>query len=320
MNKWYFLSINLLPAYRKKVLLFLLAVFAVYYNLSSQVYNYDPIRHSNFEVNPCYLASGENYRTLQFIHHSSFSPEAPLQYSSVRYSLPDRSNFFGYGILISNTYHGNNINYTSAGIAAGYSTVLLNTINFRLGALYKTNYVIAPPGNFEYGDFIKDTIETQKSKHKINHGLNLSFDFASDANRFYLNGGVLNYWPVTQQNQFPIYYYLNLGDLGRLLSDRVFELNYTMFIKKQTVKISYSNYFTLLFKFNITRNSALRYGARFGIAENEHFQFNPAVNYYIRLHKKNSFGFQLMFDLTFKNNNNSNTYPPGGQISLTYAF
>jgi hypothetical protein len=317
-----FTLINLFPTYYSKIgFLFCFSVFFISGN--AQIYNIDPIRYANAEVNPSFLANEESSHQFSLLQHTSFNPELPLNFSAARYSFLLKKYFIGVGCQISNTYVNRNANYSTASFGIGYRTILFDAMYLRIGVMYKENSVKALAGKFIYGGFIADSLSEAITIKNVRNA-NFSFSVASNENRAYLNAGILNYSgrKMSELSPFPSYIYFNLGDLGKLLSDRQWEIFYTVFMKKYPAEnnFSYSNYITILNRYLVTRESNLRYGFRGGIAENSFIQITPLLNFYQRLSRRNSFSVQFLFDITFKNSAKEKSFPNGGQLSLSYTF
>lgn len=248
-----------------------------------QVYNYIPLNYRDFETNPSILASGNNDKTLQFIHQNAFATGNPIFLNSLRFTKYFESAFLGMGFSLNNTNSNDNINYYHFGLGIGYRNVLFNKLFIKLGATYKLVYSNSPSGEFDYYSFrITDSIYQKNFKDNLNLALSLS----TTLDRYYISFGVQNIdlpWNLSKSDiQFPTYYVLNIGNLMSLFDDLRSEISYTAFFKssKITDTISFSQYINLKFHVKLNRHSGLNYGAKIGYAEYSYFHLIPVIKYY----------------------------------------
>lgn len=299
-----------------------IVVYSVVLNCTSaQVYNYDPIRHTNFETNPAYLSSDKNKFVFSWLH-SGFSLSNNRFYSeTIRYSVYNASNYTGAGLVAGFYNYGKNQTYTYAGAGLGYRTIFFNRVYVRVGLLYKFLYLNSNKGAFEYYS-LKEIEGSEKTKQSL-QSLNGSVSFSSARDRYYMSLGSLNHSisQTTPSNLFPNYYFVNLGDFGRILNSQYLEISYTGFISKRELSKAeqVSHYITFLYSgFHLTRMSSLKWGGRFGIENKNLLRFNPSLAFIKRLHSRKFFALQLMLDAAYSLSANHLAFPINPQINISY--
>ena len=65
------------------IFLFLLVIGS---SANGQIYNYDPIRHTNFEINPAYLATDKYRFTSSAIHQGNSSASTKFYQDALKFS------------------------------------------------------------------------------------------------------------------------------------------------------------------------------------------------------------------------------------------
>ena len=308
---------------------FITKVIAFYIMLSlklaAQIYNYDPIRHSNFETNPSYLASDKNYVTASLVHHGAFFEKDKFYYDGLRVSFYNPKYFAGIGITLNNTHVNDSAQYSYVGIGGAYRTVLFNKIYTRIGFIYKANYVTAPSGYFSYYSLNRSGENSVKTN--LIHNANISVSLSSGREKFYISMGILNAQLFSNPNQmanlFPEYYFVNVGDFGKMMGLEDWEISYSTFAKKYSFQnISpLSHYLNIFYKgFHFTRNISLRYGARIGLTDNEYFQCTPSISLYLRLTRKKYIICHFSYDTGISIKTSQLPFNPTAQFNLTYLF
>ena len=111
---------------RKLVLIAFMGISAI---LKSQVYNYEPIRHYNFETNPAYMASGKINMAVSATHTGSFFEKNKFYSDAAKFSIYSKQYLAGLGLVINNTHLNDSTNYSYAAIGGAYRTVLFNKIH-----------------------------------------------------------------------------------------------------------------------------------------------------------------------------------------------
>ncbi|HWY38410.1 MAG TPA: hypothetical protein VNY73_07610 [Bacteroidia bacterium] len=308
--------------YRYPVFLLTLAISI---SVNGQVYNYDPVRHTNAEANPAYLASGR-YRFTSSVTQQG-NPFIPGKFyqEAVKLSVYSQKYFVGLGLVSALSHINDSTNYRYVGIGAAYRTILLDKIYTRIGFMYKIIGLLSPPGNFTYYSF--DAGNAGRSKQQINENINASVSFSSATDKYYISGGVLNYRSPLQapgsSSFFPQYYFANLGDFARILGIENWEISYTAFIKKYTEQKStpFSQYLLFLNSgLRISRYSGIRYGARVGITDNTYLQYSPMLSYYYGFSRRKSIACNFLVDMSYHTTTRSAPFKPNAQINLTYIF
>lgn len=263
----------------------------------SQVYNYDPIRHGNFEVNPSYLASSRNKSTFSLVHNGAFFKPDNFCSDVIRHSIYNSSYFTGMGFVAGRSIYGKNHSYSYAGVAVAYRVILFNKIHTRVGLLFKSLYLQSTDGEFDYYSF-SEKGENKNIKQFI-YSINSSASFSSANDRYYVSFGVLNQNLLTKAEPgfFPKYYFLNIGDLGQILGTRYLEFSYTGVVSyRSTSPVNkVSHYVTCLYSgFHLDRMTSLKFGGRVGIEDGNVLRVNPSLAYVHRLYNRRYISYQLM--------------------------
>lgn len=324
MKSSYFFK-NIIPTYRKAACLpFFAALFFIQLT-KAQIYNYDPVRHTSFETNPAYLAASNGKYMISLQHHAALFSGPGFYTSSARFSAYSQKCFTGIGLALSHAKVNDSTRYSCAGAGAGYRTILFNKVFTRIGVLYNITTLQAAPGKFLYYSFLPDSSDVVIAQ-RIVHNASFSVSFSSPGDKYYISGGVLNYsLPWQQQSAgkfFPQYFVVNVGDFGKIFTDRVMEIYYTAFAKKYTGEktLPLSHYIVAIARLNITRSSLARYGARIGAADNEYLHFSPMFSFFKRLENKRSINFQLMTDIGHNVKTNKKAFDPAIQLGVTYMY
>lgn len=160
-------------------------------SVNGQIYNYDPIRYSNFETNPSYLASDKYRYTAGIVQQGIPFAASNFYQESAKLSMYSQKYFVGLGLVSSYTHVNDSINYSYVGIGGAYRNILFNTIYTKLGFMYKIINLIAPPGNFTYYSF--NFSGEGNSRQQIFENINASVSFSSATDKYYISLGVLNY-------------------------------------------------------------------------------------------------------------------------------
>jgi len=293
--------------------------------LNAQVYDHDPIRHSNFEINPAYMANGRATVTSNFVHRGSAWSSNKFFYDACRISFYNRNYFTGLGLTVNNTNINDSAAYRYAGIGAAYRVVMFNKIYVKAGLLYKLMSYKSAPGNFGYYSFKR--VNDGEIKNKTNDNTNVSIAFSSVEDKYYISAGILNYqpWRTLDTNfAFPQYYFVNAGDLGKIMKLSNWEITYTAFTKKYPGGnyFPFSQYVTIIYRgFHLTRYSDIGYGSRVGWSGENYIHANPVLSYYKKLDRRTSYVMcQLMFDLGYDPVKNKLPFQPNPQFNLTYQF
>jgi hypothetical protein len=301
----------------------------------AQVYNYDPIRHSNFETNPSFLASNLYHFTSNITHHGrEFSPK---QFSSTaaRTSIYNADYFSGMGAIAGHANLNDTSNYSFAGVGIAYRTIMFGKVSARIGILCKMVSVKSSPGNFDNYRFVSSQDATIKRYTGSNS--NISLSFSSPADKYFISGAILNYnLPGSSQtfrNFFPEYYVLNAGDLGKAMNWKRWDINYTAFAKKyQGKQISAVNHFAtfLCTAVYLSRISSLRLGTRFGYTDSSCAIASPIIQwnhsegrrsrYRAAPVNRKTFFIQVMLDLGYDPVTLQQQFKPTPQLNLTYVF
>lgn len=317
-------NINI-PTKRNCVYLFCLLFFSLC--LKAQVYNYEPIRNSNLETNPAALASSLYSRAFfDFTQHMALLSENRLSTSIAKLAFKLPGNVAGCGLSISHTRVNDTISYQSAAFGLGYRVIIFNSLQLRLGALYKGLLNNASGGRFQYGYYSPDSLSRRKTE--LIHNMNFSFSVTSAQDKLFLTAGLLNYsipTVATEGNkQFPIYAYLCLGDLGKLFLGPNKELNYTMIVRKfNSDKFlppsHHINFMSSLMA--ITRASLLMGGMRLGAVENKYLQICPRIDFFhLHLRKRKYIRFGFMYDLGFNIKTLKKEYAPATQFNISISL
>lgn len=293
--------------------------------VKAQIYNYDPIRHNNFETNPSYLASDKYKLTASYIHHGSLYQKNKFYYDAAKASVYFQKCFTGVGITINNTYVNNAAKFTYVGLGAAYRTVLFNKIYTKIGFMYKLTTISSPPGYFDFYSFKKNG--DGERKQTLIKNANVSVSFSSGREKYYLSVGILNVNLEKKTNDtvgyFPLYYFLNIGDFAKMLDLENWEMSYTVFTKKYSKQkaINFNHYLTVLYSgFHISRSSSIRCGVRVGNVDNYLIQIDPVISFYHRTHKRKFIVYQLLYDFAIPLKSKKESFKPALQFNLTYLF
>jgi hypothetical protein len=308
---------------RKTVYGWLSLALLFFISTNAQVYNYDPVRHSNFETNPSHLASGVFTRSISTTHHATLLSSDQFYYGSARISFYSKKLFSGAGLSLSTTRVNDSAAYSSAGIAFAYRTILFNKLYTKIGFMYKANFSTSQDVNFNYYSVTQATNE--KSRGKFNQNINASLTFSSPEEKFYVSLGILNYTFAGKKERsqiFPVYYFLNIGDAGTIFDHRAWEIYYGGFAKTSTGSAQYaiSNYITAIYSFPFTRSSKLRLGLRAGHDGENCLRYCPLVSWYQRIDKGRSFHAGFLLDFGYDMQAKRQIFSNATQVYFNYQF
>ncbi|MCE3226966.1 MAG: hypothetical protein K0S32_1517 [Bacteroidetes bacterium] len=300
-----------------------------------QIYNYDPVRHTNFETNPSILASSLYHITANITHHGNeFSPKK-LFSTSARISMYNVNYFSGVGAVAGYTNINDSANYSYAGAGIAYRTILFGKVYTRVGVLCKLLSVKSAAGNFDNYSF--SSAGENRIRRYNGSNVNVSFSFSSPADKYYVSGGILNYnlpgSVQTFRNFFPEYYVLSAGDLGKILQWRRWDINYTALAKKYSGKqISAVNHFAT---FNymavyLSRVTGIKLGARLGWTDSSYVVVSPMIQWNHSDYKKKRYRYvpqnrnmlfiQFMVDMGYDPVTIKPKFKPTPQFNLTYLL
>ncbi|MCD6066966.1 MAG: hypothetical protein K0S33_1792 [Bacteroidetes bacterium] len=291
---------------------------------NAQVYNYDPIRYTNFETNPSYLSSDKYRRTATYLHQGHLVSSGKFSCDELKISAYSRRLFTGAGLVLNHTVVNDSTQYSYIGAGLAYRTTLFDKIRARAGIFYKLNSIRSSAGSFEYYGF-RSSAEGISSGNKLQNA-NLSLSFSSPRDRYFLSLAMLNVFLVKQavadKILFPAYYTISIGDLAKVFDRQNAELYYTGFATQYAgrKKMLFSHYINVLNVLNFTRYSSVRYGLRAGYAEESYAHCTPVLSYYMRTEKKNFWNYQLLYDFAIPLKNKQRIFKPSLQISLTCMF
>src|SRR5258708_7063752 len=136
-----------IPISKKTAYRFVLLALLFFGKIYGQIYNYDPIRHSNFETNPSYVASEKSRNCLNIVQQNALFSKDKFSNSTIRFSAYSRKYFSGFGLVLSNTHVNDSVHYNYEGLAAAYRTIFFNKVFIKLGVLYKIIDMKTSPGN-----------------------------------------------------------------------------------------------------------------------------------------------------------------------------
>jgi hypothetical protein len=290
-------------------------------SLQAQVYNYEILSQSNIETNPSYLASGRFSFCSAAVHQGSPVSQNKLYYDNVRLGIYSKPFFSGAGISLNRTALNDSNYYMSAGIGAAYRIVMFNKMFTRIGVMYKFMHSVSEKGSFDNYRFISDSAGGIKRNNFSN--LNLSISFSSASSRFYLVLGLLNYSPsrVDNYRNFPAYYYAMIGDLGRMLGSRRWNIFFSTLIKQSPQSNNYLQSWYLNLQNQsmlLTRRSTIVLGGRAGWADQAFIHASPFISYHYKY--KKTFTCQLMGDFGWDPQKASMPFKPGTQITFIYEY
>ena len=289
------------------------------------MYNYDPLRHKNFETNPAFLATDYDNSSITAIHQrANLKPEL-FSYSSIKVSKYVRNAFAGIGFSINHTRYSKFSSYQHAALGGAYRTVLFDKIYLKGGLIYKVIASKTSTGRFDAYSYDAAEIGIRP---KTQGNFNYSFAISSPSDFIYISFGILND-PVFKSNNdpstYPKYRFINIGNLGKFIRERTQDdITYSAFIKNHRTasRELTSHYLTWTTTFGISRNSRIRYGFRSGIRDEEYLEIMPLAAYYIVVRKtrREKHHFLLSFSMRFhldKDNLKRQTAPIS-QISFIY--
>jgi hypothetical protein len=291
--------------------------------LSGQIYNYEPVRHSNFETNPSYMANDKVRFNASLLHIGSAFASNKFYSDALRISVFSKKYFTGLGLTVNNTHLNDGAHYTYFGMGGAYRTVLFGKIYTKLGFMYKIINYKSADGAFAYYSFFKGN--DPQIKKRIADNMNISLAFSSSADKYYISGGILNYHlPFTLSDSylfFPEYYFINAGNLGKILAALNWEISYSAITRKYYGQKAFplSHYVTVLYDFNLTRRSKIQYCARNGWVDNKYIQFSPMVSYVLYKNRKN-YALQLLINSAYDPKTNTMPFSSNIQFNLTCQF
>jgi len=291
----------------------------------AQVYNYDPVRHHNFETNPSILASDYNNIGVSVTHHRAHLDDGFFSYSSFKTSKYLPRAFTGIGLSLNHTEISKGVSYNHISLGAAYRNVIFDAIYVKLGALYKLVQSTAPSGLFDsYAFFPLEDANINEMRHSLNY----SFAISSPSDFFYVSMGMLNWNPFDQSDYdisaFPTYRFINVGNLWKVFNRSTnHELNYTGFTKdfQNGERKGESHYVTFLFGQVWTRYSYMKYGFRAGVKDDRHLEISPMLSYYINKgtwRDQHHFLISVSLRMHFDRRNYNSHLTPIPQLSLIY--
>lgn len=302
-------------------------------NAAAQIFNYDPIRHSNFETNPSFLASGKNGQMISYVHQGKSIFSNRFAYDEIKCSLYSPKHFSGVGLVINNTQLNDSISYRYIAIGGAYRNVLFNVIHARLGFLYKYNQF--------YCDRIKliDYGITNVGIEQVNptqlQNANIALSFSSSRESVYVSFAILNQQFYGKQLQYsavsPTYYILNIGDFAKMFDWEETNISFTTYMKQNTIANEFAYFIHLKQKgIAFSRTSQLFYNLNAGYNSNGYFQIKPSLNFTqlklisrvgrSRWKKRELNVISVLYDFSIPIKNKNRLYTPQLHFSLTHFF
>jgi hypothetical protein len=291
--------------------------------LNAQVYNYEPVRYSNVETNPAYLASDKYRYSASALHKGGFFGKNKFLFDQVKLTAYNRRLFTGAGLILNRTQLNDSISYSYAGVGIAYRNTLFNAVRIRIGLMYKFSRVHATPGSFDYYSFTASSME--KPLISAVHNFNAAVSFSSPKDRYFLSFSRLNINVPGSSSQavlFPTYYMLCAGDLAKMLEKINAELYYTCLVRqyKERTQYAITHFINALNLFNLSRESVLRYGLRAGYCDQGYLQFTPMLSWYKKVGRWKFMDMQLLYDFSVPLKNSERIFRPSLQLSTTYMF
>lgn len=294
--------------------------------IQAQVYNYEPVRLSNTETNPSYLASDKSGRLFSYQHNGSAYDPHHFYQDAIRCNYYNPSFFTGFGLVASHTHVGDSASYTTLGAGLAYRTVLFNKVFLRLGAMYKQTWYQGYGGKLTYYHFV--SLAESAPVRKSMGNANLSFSMSSPGDKYFIAAGLLNYrlpsFKADTLLQLPSYAFITVGDFWKILGNSRTnnELSYTCILKRYPGQSSLqlSHYMNTVFRLlQLSRIQQFRVGLRIGITDDRYLQYTPALSYYQK-QDKGFFVAQIGLDMSYKVSGNTYPFTPVLQINITRTF
>lgn len=256
---------------------------------SAQVYNYLPFHHFALETNPSILSYERDAPYLRFGQQGVPFSDG-FSFSQLTASVYSKKTFLGAGTVLANARYNDSISYQHIGLGAGYRNIMFNKVYMKAGFMYKLLNVNSPGGGFDYYRFhASDSLITNSNQQNINYSVSLS----SPSDFYYISFAMLNQalpWDNDNESAFPSYMVINVGNaanFSRSMQGR-HQILATVYRKEVpyalTQPSSEWSYYLAYYRpiMNLTRQSYLQLGSRFGYTDGDWIHVTPTLRYTLR--------------------------------------